>query len=129
MPFPKSANAALIGIGLVARPSKSRQSGNSLRCHFSASAGSPFKNARTRACMSRGTMFPTTDTTPRPPTDRIGRVRLSSPESTVRSQPAATCEAASSEPVASLTPTTWGTSASRIRVSGRMLPPVRPGML
>ena len=40
---------------------------------------------RDQAFMSRGTMLPTTETTPRPPMAISGSVRLSSPGSTVRS--------------------------------------------
>ena len=80
--------------------------------------------------MSRGTMLPTTDTTPRPPMLMSGSVRLSSPLRMVRSVRAAICDAWSSEPVASFTATMVGYfSASRASVSGRMFDPVRPGML
>ena len=74
-------------------------------------------------------MLPTTDTTPRPPMLISGKVRLSSPLRIVRSHSEAMCDAWSSEPVASLTATMVGISARRAMVSGRMLEPVRPGML
>lgn len=38
LPRPSSLTAVFTGIGLVATLSMSRQSGNSLRCHFRASA-------------------------------------------------------------------------------------------
>ena len=79
--------------------------------------------------MSRGTRLPTTEITPRPPTARSGSVMLSSPESTVRSVAARTCEAWSIEPVASLSMAMPGSSARRMIVSGSMLRPVRVGML
>ena len=56
-----------------------------------------------QASMSRGTMLPTTEITPRPPMANSGSVRLSSPLSTVRFVSARICEAWSIEPVASLT--------------------------
>ena len=64
------------------------------------------------------------------PTDMIGKVRLSSPESIVTSQSAATWLAMSSLPVASFTPTIVGHfSAMRAIVSAAISEPVRPGML
>ena len=74
-------------------------------------------------------MLPTTETTPRPPIDISGSVRLSSPLRTVRSVALMICEAWSSEPVASLTIVMFGNSAIRTIVSGSMFLPVRPGML
>jgi hypothetical protein len=79
--------------------------------------------------MSPGTMLPTTETTPRPPIASSGSVRLSSPDSTVRSVAASTCDAWSIEPVASFTIAIPGSSARRTIVSGSMLRPVRAGML
>ena len=108
----------------------SRQSGNSLRCHFWASATFPAANADTSFFMSAGTMLPTTETTPLPPMLMSGRVRLSSPDRMVTSVRLAICEARSSEPVASFTATIVGyASANRAIVSGRIVDPVRPGML
>ncbi|MFM9194841.1 MAG: 4-hydroxy-tetrahydrodipicolinate synthase [Planctomycetia bacterium] len=49
--------------------------------------------ASQRAFMSAGTRLPTTEITPRPPIARSGSVMLSSPESTVRSVAASTCDA------------------------------------
>ena len=46
-----------------------------------------------KAIMSFGTMLPTTEITPRPPTDISGSVKLSSPERIVRFVAAAMCEA------------------------------------
>ena len=82
---PSSFMAALIGIGLVARPSMSRQSGNSLWCQLlRLGEVAARRRPRTSAIMSLGTMLPTTEITPRPPIDISGSVRLSSPLSTVR---------------------------------------------
>ena len=59
-----------------------------------------------------------------------GNVSESSPDRMVTSHSAAICDAWSSDPVASLTATICGqASAIRAIVSGRMLEPVRPGML
>jgi hypothetical protein len=74
-------------------------------------------------------MLPTTEITPRPPIASSGSVMLSSPERTVRSVAASTCEAWSIIPVASLTIAMPGSSARRRIVSGSMLRPVRAGML
>ena len=79
--------------------------------------------------MSAGTRLPTTEITPRPPMARSGSVMLSSPESTVRSVAASTCEAWSIKPVASFNMAMPGREASRMIVSGSMLRPVRAGML
>jgi len=69
--------AALIGIGLVDKPSMSRHSGNSLRCQVRAVARSPAAKALHRAITSRGTMLPATEMTPLPPRANSGSVSLS----------------------------------------------------
>jgi len=77
-------------------------------------------------------MFAMTDTTPLPPMARSGRVMLSSPDRTEKSGPhaAITWLIWSSEPDASLTPTTFFTSrARRAIVSVSTLIAVRPWML
>ena len=81
------------------------------------------------AITSFGTMLPTTEITPRPPIDKSGSVKLSSPLKTVRSVAPMICEAWSNEPVASLTIVMFGSSAIRMMVSGSMFLPVRLGML
>jgi hypothetical protein len=70
--------------------------------------------------------------TPRPPTAMRGSVRLSSPDSTLKSGPQArmTWVIWSSEPEASFTPTIPGQSlTSRTSVSVSTLIAVRPAML
>ena len=84
------------------------------------------------SAVSRGTMLAMTEMTPRPPTDISGSVRLSSPESTLKSGPQATMTWViwSSEPEASLMPTMLGQSlAMRASVSVATLTAVRPAML
>ena len=81
------------------------------------------------AITSAGIRFPATLTAPPPPTLRIGSVRLSSPDKTVKSLPAQIALAWSRSPVDSFTATIVVTSAKRQRVSGSIFFPVRPGML
>jgi len=80
------AIAALMGIGLVARPSIFLLKVNSFLCHFRAETKSPSRIKSVIAFTSAGTMFATTLITPLPPTEASGRVRESSPEIMVISQ-------------------------------------------
>ena len=109
-----------------------RESGKSLRCISRACFQSPARAAWVISTVSRGTILAMTEITPRPPTDMRGRVRLSSPESTLKSGPQArmTWVIWSREPEASLTPTRFLQSlARRARVSVSTLMAVRPAML
>ncbi len=73
----------------------------------------------------------TTEITPVPPTDKMGRVRGSSPEIRSKSgaQSSLTRIICSRFPLASFTPTMRGWRESSARVSGAMLMTERPGML
>ncbi len=75
--------------------------------------------------------MPATEITPLPPTATSGRVIQSSPESTVSESPVSWHSAwiCFTSPVDSFTPKMIFSSASRARVGGSTLVPVRPGML
>ncbi len=72
-----------------------------------------------------------TEITPLPPTAMRGRVKVSSPETTVIRSPQRliTSVICSREPLASLMPTIFPNSDRAATVSGSMFTPVRPGIL
>jgi len=78
-----------------------------------------------------GMTFELTAIAPAPPAATIGRVITSSPDQTAKpgSAPAMISITCWSEPLASLTPTTFSMCDRRTMVSGRMFDAVRAGML
>ena len=96
-----------------------------------AVAMSPRCQASCRSAQARGATFEVTEMQPCPPWAKYGKTVASSPESCAKSSPMAMAVSAgrTRSAVASLTPTMFGSSASRAMVSTDMSITLRPGML
>ena len=85
---------------------------------------------RTNSLISFGMTFDATEMTPRAPTEIIGKVSESSPESTVRfGQRLRMALTRSTLPAASLMAVTFGCRARRATTSSGISFPLRPGTL
>ena len=91
MSWPSISIAALMGIGLVKAQHVAAQ-GEELEVQAPRLGQVAAVERPQHGDYVSGTMLPTTETTPRPPSDINGSVRLSSPLSSVRSLLAMICE-------------------------------------
>ncbi len=128
---PISRRAAFAGTGFGPPRKLPRKSGSQRSWMRRAVSQSPASAAAHSATSSPGISLDATETTPSPPMARIGSVQASSPARTATSrgrsrQIRAIC---SRLPLASLTATTRGCSASRRNVSASTFVPVRDGTL
>src|SRR5215469_2028447 len=128
--LPSNEAAYFTGAGLVSTNSASCRAANRILV-FIAPAVSPFSQASCISAQARGAMLAVTEMHPSPPLARYDKAVASSPDSMQNASPhvARVLSARAKSFVASLTPTMFGSFASRAMVSTFISTTQRPGIL